>query len=710
MELNKSYTKEDTKKRVGIKIDNTVFIPRNDLLNEAMTNIGYKANETIMEGIDNSFDKGATNIQIHFWEERFQEFRVFTDKFNTALRYAYVICDDGNGIENIENIFEHKSGESIIYSSKEKYMMMNGIFHFGDFSHINIGDEVSLYSKTSNSKEWIGRTLKYERIKNCPYVSDIKPMGIHEKELMLAAGIKIPKESGTILLVRGIHKNAVFDDIEAFKLNLLNELGVTYHDYLIKKSEGTNANIFSIKIGNDKVVPINPLCEISQDALIKPKVFGQYKITLDEIFNKQCDRINEYQIIERYSGAFTEQELRDLEISVKLVAINPNFSNPKMKAKIKKKYPELNEIYFPAPIYSGIYIKRNNRYIGRAQGMLGIVRNHMSHTKFRGEIHFSPAFDQFFTIQVDKNRNDLSKIIIELIQEKILSDKSLKGGTVAARIINAVNSETEINAGQPLSDCESKIDEKRNLLLKRSNKLKERLEKYHQKTEKINDVIVKVMSVNVEGLEKLEELVAQMHSEYTQNHDKIFKDIDYLIDRVNAQRKRKSLLIDDSTDKTLIEFLGNIKEPSTEGELYGIFCLAYSIWPEIFDFKTIGYHTRDGVDLVVDISEELFEELDFKRRYGSLLEKVKDNIGEENYAFVEMKLNLPKNMNHSLQLVSHLICWQKPSFNDMYAIGGMYSFADSRKKVLIGETGNKVKVIYLKDIIEKNTGGKFKMK
>lgn len=710
MELRKEDIRQSTREGEGIKINNVNFIPKRYLLNEAMTNMGYKPNETIMEGIDNSFDNGAKNIQIHFWEERFQEFRANSDKSNTAIRYAYLICDDGKGIKNIEDVFEYRSEETVTYSSKEEYMTKNGRFHFGDFSHLNVGDEVSFYTKTSRNKEWLGCTLKYDRLKNCPYISDVKFMSNSVKELILAAGIKISNESGAILFVRGIHKNAIFEDLEAFELNLVNELGVTYHDYLIKRHESTNENVYSIKVENVKVAPINPLCEISNDELIKPKVFGEYTITLDEVFNKQCDRIDEYQIIEKFSGIFDEQELRDLEIHVRLVAINPNFSNPKMKAKIKKKFPDLSDIYFPSPSYSGVYIKRNNRYVGRALGMLGIVRNHMSHTKFRGEIYFSPVFDQFFTIQADKNRNNLSEIISELIQEKILGDSNLKGGTVAMRIINAINSVTASGEIEQLYlDDKSKIEDKRKTLLRRAGKLKERLEKYYQDTEKIDDIISKTKNIDSSDLEKLEELVAQVHSEYMQNHDKIYKDIDYLIDRVKAKRRKRVLSIDDAAEKIVLDFLENIKEPCTEGELYGIFCLVQPLWPEVFGFKTIGYHTRDGVDLIVDIPEELFEEFNFNIRFGRLFDKVKDSIGDERYTFVELKLNLPRNMNHSLDLVSHIICWQKPSFNEMYAIGGMYSFSDSSKKLLVSETGNKVKVIYLKEVIEKNTGGKFKM-
>lgn len=399
-----------------------------------------------------------------------------------------------------------------------------------------------------------------------------------------------------------------------------------------------------------------------------------------------------------------------MEIKVKLVAINPNFSNPKMKAKIKKKYPYLNEIYYPAPMYSGVYIKRNNRYIGRAQGMMGIVKNHMSHTKFRAEISFTPAFDEFFTIQVDKNRNDLSKILIDLVQEKILNDKNLKGSTVAARIINAISGDPDSNiGGQALPYGECIIEEKKKSLLKKANKLKERLEKYYQPTENIGKIVSELESLNtVVSLERLEEHVAQIHSEFVINHERLYKDIDYLIDRVNEKRKRRVLFAGDFEDEKIYKIFRNLKEPNNEGELYGMFCLIQSLWPDIFDFKTIGYHTRDGVDLIVDISSELFEELQFNRRFGILIEKVKDTVGEENFTFSELKLNIPKNMNHSLQLVSHLICWQKPSFSEMNAIDGMYTFSDSNKKILVGETGNKVKVIYLKEVIEKNTGGKFK--
>lgn len=68
-------------------------------------------------------------------------------------------------------------------------------------------------------------------------------------------------------------------------------------------------------------------------------------------------------------------------------------------------------------------------------------------------------------------------------------------------------------------------------------------------------------------------------------------------------------------------------------------------------------------------------------------------------------------MNHSLALVSHIICWSKSSVDSIVAVDDLYGFTDSSKTMLINSNTQimkKVKVIYLKDLIESLAGSKFK--
>ena len=70
-------------------------------------------------------------------------------------------------------------------------------------------------------------------------------------------------------------------------------------------------------------------------------------------------------------------------------------------------------------------------------------------------------------------------------------------------------------------------------------------------------------------------------------------------------------------------------------------------------------------------------------------------------------MDLKNEMDHSLELVSHVICWKKPNILFIKALDGLYTFTDKNKSLLVSDSGNKVKVIYLKDVIENMTGGSF---
>ncbi|MHB8065096.1 MAG: hypothetical protein ACYDG2_21180, partial [Ruminiclostridium sp.] len=160
--------------------------------------------------------------------------------------------------------------------------------------------------------------------------------------------------------------------------------------------------------------------------------------------------------------------------------------------------------------------------------------------------------------------------------------------------------------------------------------------------------------------------------------------------------------------------------------------LKYSLTftPDKFDFRLRDYNTDEGLDCLTEVDSDVFNKFNFNQRFGNLLEKIKggvdtteseietdsegemlENQDEEKICFSELKLKLTDNMNHSLALVSHIICWSKPNFDGIKADDDLYGFTDSSKTILINSNAEmikKVKVIYLKDMIENITGGKFK--
>ena len=385
---------------------------------------------------------------------------------------------------------------------------------------------------------------------------------------------------------------------------------------------------------------------------------------------------------------------------------------------------------------SGFYIKRNNKYIGTALGMLEIVKSHPSHTHFRGEISFSPIFDDLFKIQTNKNRNYLKYVIIQLIEKKIKDDETLVGDKASTKIIKQLGDNKDIHVDIRFrnkinynENNSNKIKYRLRIIKSKATNIKNKLEKYYQDTDCINENLERVDRISLIDFTKLNKLeykkiindisliednVTKIISEFEQNRVKKFKDIDFLISRVKRSNKQKKLVIDNIDDEKKL-CLNNTLVPSVEGELYGLLKLTNSLYNEVFDFDLVNYHTRDGIDLIVELNKDVYEELGLDERFGSLKTKFNDevynNYIDENldvlYSFIELKLDLKNEMDHSLELVSHVICWKKPNILFIKALDGLYIFTDKNKSLLVSDSGNKVKVIYLKDVIENMTGGSF---
>lgn len=176
----------------------------------------------------------------------------------------------------------------------------------------------------------------------------------------------------------------------------------------------------------------------------------------------------------------------------------------------------MNEIYYPNYNYKGFYSKRNSRYIGRTMGVLGIVADHPSHTKFRGEISFSPVFDQLFLIQINKNRNSISNLLRKSIEMKISKDENLKGDGASAKIRNFLEHVKFIGEPIAINDFETRIIK----LQRKYDELKEKLKNYNQNIDRIKEILEKIGSISLE--EEIDELEEKFAAE-NQNVRKIIK-------------------------------------------------------------------------------------------------------------------------------------------------------------------------------------------
>lgn len=693
-----------------------IFEKKEGLLDEGKANIGYTIEEAIMEAIDDSLDGKAANIQIKLFEEIFTEFKENGnfDDGTMARRCSYVVCDNGIGMKSIKEIFNFGNKTNIKYKDRNEYLTKNSRFHYGCISHINVGSQIIFYSKTITDDKWKEITLNYDRYVNCGYISNVRYVTEKEKKVLGARGIRLPHNSGSLIYVRGIRKMEFdFSDIESLRANLVKQVGITYCTPLNGQC--------NITIDDTNVIGLNPLGEELTDKLIKPNLFGKYEISLREIFSKLDDNIAKEELISKFKEVFSnEEELLNETIKIKLVSINENFTYK--HKKIKEKFPNLNDVYFPKLCNSGFYIKRNNRYIGRALGMLGIIDDHPSYNRFRGEISFNPIFDEFFKIQINKNRNSLSKILKSLIEEKIRRDNQLQGSTVGTKIQIAIGANKQKNIHKSKIPVKNSLEDKIKKLKDKAKGIKRNLENYYQDTNKV-DIVLNLLEGETLVIDEIARL-ERLYAEYQKKYKCIYKDVTFLIKRITINKKKK--MLKNIKQFKYIDIFSLIREPKQEGELYGVFYLMYVLFPDKFDFHLIDYDTNEGLDCLVEINSQLFNELNFQERFGNQIEKINDELEiskEEAYnkevrynnkmkvCYLELKVNLKEKMNHSLVFVSHIVCWDKPKIDQLQADDDMYVFTDLTKTLLINSSegvSKKVKVIYLKDMIENITYGKFR--
>lgn len=687
--------------------DNYAFEKKEGLIDEGKANIGYTLTESLEEAIDDSLDAGGHNICGKLFSEFFVEYKEHTKDNNsdasmTSNRGSYIVSDDGVGIKNIEEVFNFGESKNVRYDTKKDYLLKNGRFRYGFISHFNVGSQVILYSKTKDDENWKYIIGNYNRHTSSLYVSKPKYATNEDKTMLEEMGVSFSKPTGTILYVRGVQKTEFdFTNANNFIEELIRQIGMTYYDYLCGN--------YTITVNNNNVFPLNPLGEDLVDELIKPSIFAKYEISLNEILTKLNDNIIKEGLISRFLNIFdSKEQLLNETIKIKLVSINKNLG-------AKSRNPKLDKIYFPTVEYRGFYIKRNKRYIGKALSMLGIVLDHSKYNRFRGEISFNPIFDGFFKIQINKNENTLSGILISLIGERILNDVNLQGNTAATRIENALKSDKNIT-----DISKNMIENKIKNLKKKARESNANLNISYQDTREIEEIINLLNRKDLEenDIEDIGQRLVQIDTEFFKRNREIYEDVSSLINRIYENKKRKSLK-HINEELNYVYLFSALREPIQEGELYGVFYLIYTLYPDKFDFDLIDYNTTDGIDCIIKINSKMFEKLNLKKRFGKQMDRIKeeleiadefDNQDEKKFCYLELKIKLADTINHSLALVSHIICWSKSKSDQIQAYDDLYSFTDSNKTLLINsnnEITKKVKVIYLKNVIENITGGKF---
>lgn len=688
------------------------YIPTKTIFDRDLRNRSFGIDTTIMEANDNSLANDCDEINILIQKENYKPLR----GLYSEDRLSYIVVDNGSGYTGDLNDFFEKSTSCRKFTTKEEYYSNSGYYGFGNLSHSNISSDITFYTKTEAMQKWIAVSLVYDEENECALKTCPREMNKDEIAMFERKNINLHMKSGSILYVKGINNTEVYPySVEEMSNKLLNTYGLTYF-YEISKDKN---NKVKMTINGQEVKPVNPLGLDLVDPYIMPKVFGKYSISLKEVLDRLNDSSLTNNIYSEYLGLFTMEELMEQSITVTLVAINHNISNRGSKYQvIKRKYTELDSRYFPSYDYSGFYIRRNNRYIGMALGMLGIVVDHPDYTRFRGEISFHPCFDKLFKIEANKNRNMLLPIIKELIQERINKDTSLSGNTTVARIKNSLKDNVPIK-----KSTESNQDKYKSLLNK-SEAIQKDFAKYNERVEELDSIISSIKSYDEKlDFERIRDDIKNIELEYKLLYKTKFCDISNIIARLMSLGNRKYL---SNTQEFSLELDGiedilcEMGSPLQEGEMANICYLLYKLAPDRFDFRLLDYNTDEGLDCISAIDDELWKKLNMGKRFGKQYEML-NKIAEEQellctgekISLMEYKIKLNKNFNHSMMLVSHIVCWEKTKgLKEVVAEDATYYFDDNKTKDLLrskdATTVKEVKVIYLKEIIESICECKFK--
>lgn len=134
-----------------------------------------------------------------------------------------------------------------------------------------------------------------------------------------------------------------------------------------------------------------------------------------------------------------------------------------------------------------------------------------------------------------------------------------------------------------------------------------------------------------------------------------------------------------------------IYEPNNESELYYVYSILNTLYPEDFEFEPLDYNSNNGIDMIVQPKNQ--------------------SVRDPAYKYVELKYMLGKNeFNHSFKNISYILCWDvDKNIKDGITFsskvdGDEWTYVTSKNKIFLdnGDTNIKIEIIRLKEIFDKH--------
>lgn len=716
------------------------------MLDEGKRNVGFNLFEAIMESIDDAFDasvekgylKIGNEVRIYIYEE------MFRGKINgndiESVRFSYTIMDNGPGTK-VDGVFDFGKVKENRYPNKFLLNNLNGIYHYGLVAHLNVANHLNFYSRELE-KDWWLNSLEYNAFTK-------KAMSFQGKEVPVLNGNPFIDSFDnpdftvrTLVHVRGVRKSVLgAANLKELEIKLTKQLGITYHHNI---EQGKR-----IFVNNIEVVPLDPFMQEYNfvELGVESELFHSFHITLEELLEVEEDEIVKQEILNNFKHLFTsEKELLSEFISIDMFHLDLDIrrgSGPKYHITAKEP-----NVIMPSSQDSGFYIKRNLRYIGTAAKILSISTGHNTFNFFRGEISFSPIFDSFLGIQVNKNKYDIKSSLGTLIIKKIEG----KVGNLQSYMVDY--KEKKLNGKKPKHPVpiEDELNRKSEITRKRANHLskvhaeaielgvtglvlnegKNAIKTLYAITEELlaaskcikdlrglsdanKEEILKAENKELNLISRVEEVIKEADEVLTRletaistRNQVLGESATKLKQRVKEALSLNRRIIQTKDFEEKMDFQGFILEPLNEVELYGVLLTLIQHYQSEFDFVLLDYSENDHLDCLVKIKQsQVYDELNLRERFENQWDHDWDNQIQDDtggFSFVELKYMLgdKKDLGHSLTLVSHLICWDfsKKNIEEFEALDGKYKISKDRNYLLHEDKRKKVKVICLKDYIK----------
>lgn len=372
-----------------------------EIISRAIGNLGFDFEEAILEAVDDAFEAASAPTPVKLW---------FTKK---AKGYSCIVGDKSGGA-NYAKIFNLQSGNRYAdrYNSVRDIYEKTGLFNAGSFSYLNISNEVWFFTKHESAWKSISLIKDKDTGDFKKVISDDNPthiIGDIEFEIDF-------EEFDSVLYIKDFNRSSnqsvkdfrVKESFNGFKKNLR----VTYYDKLMQGYE--------LIINGKPLTPLDVFYKHELGSHVKEVV--HISITLQELLEKNS--YFEDDIMARYFEVFNrdasiinaKEDLLSQSLEIKLYSYDTKYFN---EHYFKSVAPS-DAVTFNMQT-SGFWLFRNGRKIGNPATLstMGFVEQHPSLNIFRAEVHFSPIFDIYFGIQVNKNRYIVSEEVKECLEDKI---------------------------------------------------------------------------------------------------------------------------------------------------------------------------------------------------------------------------------------------------------------------------------------------------